>query len=141
MESYNIEADSNWENKRIDKALSDYFDDYSRSFLKGLFADKLVCVNGIPVKPSYKVSASDLIDISIPEPHQVEIVPEDIPLDIVYEDNDIIIINKPKGMVVHPAPGHYTGTLVNGLMHHFQNNLSTINGEFRPGIVHRIDMD
>lgn len=141
MEYYNIEADENWENKRIDKALTDYFDDYSRSFLKSLFEKQLVKVNGIPVKPSYKVSSSDVIDISIPEPVQVEILPEDIPIDIVYEDKDIIIINKPKGMVVHPAPGHYTGTLVNALMHHFQNNLSTINGEFRPGIVHRIDMD
>ncbi len=141
MEYYNIEADNTWTNKRIDKALTDYFDDYSRSFLKGLFDERLVCVNGKTVKPSYKVSASDMIDISIPEPKPVAIEAEDIPLDIVYEDEDIIIVNKPKGMVVHPAPGHYTGTLVNGLMHHFQGNLSTINGEFRPGIVHRIDMD
>ncbi len=141
MESYNIEADKNWNNKRIDKGLADYFDDYSRSFLKKLFDDKLVLVNNKAVKPSYKVMSGDIIDISIPEVVPVNIEPENIPLDIVYEDNDIIIINKPKNMVVHPAPGHYTGTLVNALMYHFKDNLSGINGELRPGIVHRIDKD
>lgn len=141
MDYYNIEADSTWENNRIDKALTDYFDNYSRSFIKNLFTKELILVNGKAAKPSYKVSCGDTIDISIPEPVSVEIQPENIKLDIVYEDDDIIIVNKPKNMVVHPAPSHYSGTLVNALMYHFQNNLSTINGEFRPGIVHRIDMD
>jgi 23S rRNA pseudouridine1911/1915/1917 synthase len=141
LENYNIEADESWSDKRIDKALSDYFADYSRSFIKKLFDDKLIKVNDKAIKPSSKVTAGDRIDISVPEPVSVNIEPENIPLDIVYEDDDFIIVNKPKGMVVHPAPGHYSGTLVNGLMYHFEDNLSTINGEFRPGIVHRIDMD
>ncbi len=141
LDYYNIEADSTWENNRIDKALTDYFDNYSRSFIKNIFTKDLILVNGKVVKPSYKVSRGDTIDISIPDPVSVEIQPENIQLDIVYEDEDIIIVNKPKNMVVHPAPSHYSGTLVNALMYHFQNNLSTINGEFRPGIVHRIDMD
>ena len=93
------------------------------------------------MKPSYKVKKGDMIDISVPDPVSIDIEPEDIALDIIYEDDDVILVNKPKGMVVHPAPGHYSGTLVNGLMYHFGSSLSGINGEFRPGIVHRIDMD
>ena len=141
METYNIEADENWKGKRVDKSLADYFDDYSRSFLKKLLDDGNVLVNDKKAKPSLKIASGDKIDITIPDILPVEIEPEDIPLDIVYEDNDIIIVNKPKGMVVHPAPGHYSGTLVNGLMYHFKDSLSGINGELRPGIVHRIDMD
>lgn len=141
MEEYNIESCEEWTDKRIDKALSEYFSDYSRSFLKKLFDDGLVQVNGQNVKPSYKLRSCDLIDISVPEPVSVDIEPENIPLDIVYEDDDLIIVNKPKNMVVHPAPGHYSGTMVNGLMYHFAGSLSGINGEQRPGIVHRIDMD
>ena len=141
METYNIEADENWKGKRVDKSLADYFDDYSRSFLKKLLDDGNVLVNDKKAKPSLKIASGDKIDITIPDISPVEIEPEDIPLDIVYEDDDIIIVNKPKGMVVHPAPGHYSGTLVNGLMYHFKDSLSGINGELRPGIVHRIDMD
>lgn len=141
METYNIEADENWTGKRADKGLADYFDDYSRSFLKKLLDDGNVLVNDKKAKPSLKIASGDKIDITIPDIASVEIEPEDIPLDIVYEDDDIIIVNKPKGMVVHPAPGHYSGTLVNGLMYHFKDSLSGINGELRPGIVHRIDMD
>ena len=141
METYNIEADENWKGKRVDKSLADYFDDYSRSFLKKLLDDGNVLVNDKKAKPSLKIASGDKIDITIPDILPVEIEPEDIPLDIVYEDDDIIIVNKPKGMVVHPAPGHYSGTLVNGLMYHFKDSLSGINGELRPGIVHRIDMD
>ncbi len=141
MESYNILADDAWNGKRIDKALADYFDQYSRSFIKGLFDDGHVLVKGKTVKPSCKVTAGDVVDISVPELETVEIVPENIPLDIVYEDEDIIIVNKPKDMVVHPAPGHYSGTLVNALMYHCGDSLSGINGEHRPGIVHRIDKD
>lgn len=141
MDEYNIESCEEWNDKRIDKALSEYFTDYSRSFLKKLFDDNLITVNEKNIKPSYKLKCGDLIDISVPELVFVDIKPENIPLDIVYEDDDIIIVNKPKSMVVHPAPGHYSGTLVNGLMYHFEGSLSGINGEFRPGIVHRIDMD
>ena len=141
METYNIEADENWTDKRVDKALADYFDNYSRSFLKKLLDDGNILVNDKKAKPSLKIASGDRIDITIPSIASVEIEPENIPLDIVYEDEDIIIVNKPKGMVVHPAPGHYSGTLVNGLMYHFKDSLSGINGELRPGIVHRIDMD
>lgn len=141
MEEYNIDASEEWVDKRIDKMLSEYFADYSRSFLKKLFDDGLITVNSESVKPSYKVKSADMIDISVPDPVNIDIAPENIPLDIIYEDDDIILVNKPKGMVVHPAPGHYGGTLVNGLMYHFGDSLSGINGEFRPGIVHRIDMD
>lgn len=141
MEEYNIDASEEWIDKRIDKMLSEYFADYSRSFLKKLFDDGLITVNNKSVKPSYKVKSADMIDILVPDPVNIDIAPENIPLDIIYEDDDIILVNKPKGMVVHPAPGHYDGTLVNGLMYHFGDSLSGINGEFRPGIVHRIDMD
>ena len=141
METYNIEADENWTDKRVDKGLADYFDNYSRSFLKKLLDDGNILVNDKKAKPSLKIASGDRIDITIPSIASVEIEPENIPLDIVYEDEDIIIVNKPKGMVVHPAPGHYSGTLVNGLMYHFKDSLSGINGELRAGIVHRIDMD
>lgn len=141
MEEYNLESSEEWTDRRLDKVLSEYFDGYSRSFIKKLFDDGLILVNSKAVKPSYKVRAGDMIDISVPDPVSIDIVPEDIPLDIIYEDDDVILVNKPKGMVVHPAPGHYSGTLVNGLMYHLGSSLSGINGEFRPGIVHRIDMD
>ena len=140
METYNIEADENWKGKRVDKSLADYFDEYSRSFLKKLLDDGNVLVNDKKAKPSLKIASGDKIDITIPDISAVEIEPEDIPLDIVYEDDDIIIVNKPKGMVVHPAPGHYSGTIVNALMY-YCDDLSGINGELRPGIVHRIDQD
>ena len=140
MEEYNIESCEEWTDNRIDKVLSEYFADYSRSFLKKLFEDGKITVNGKVIKQSYKLKVSDMIDISVPEPVNIDIEPENIPLDIIYEDDDVILVNKPKGMVVHPAPGHYSGTLVNGLMYHFKDSLSGINGEFRPGIVHRIDM-
>ena len=140
MEEFNIEASNEWIGRRIDKVLSEYFEDYSRSFIKKLF-DDLILVNGKKSKPGYNIKNGDILDISVPDPIDIQIVPENIPLDIIYEDNDVILINKPKGMVVHPAPGHYSGTLVNGLMYHFGDSLSGINGEIRPGIVHRIDMD
>lgn len=141
MEEFNIEASNEWIGRRIDKVLSEYFEDYSRSFIKKLFDDDLILVNRKKSKPGYNIKNGDILDISVPDPIDIQIVPENIPLDIIYEDNDVILINKPKGMVVHPAPGHYSGTLVNGLMYHFGDSLSGINGEIRPGIVHRIDMD
>ncbi len=128
-------------NIRIDRALSDKFSDYSRAFIQKLIEDGNICVSNKPIKANYKIKPGDCIEIMIPEPSEPDIEPEDIPLNIVYEDNDIIIIDKPKNMVVHPAPGHYSGTLVNALMYHCKDSLSTINGILRPGIVHRIDMN
>jgi 23S rRNA pseudouridine1911/1915/1917 synthase len=109
--------------------------------LQKLLKEEAVLVNEKPVKSNYKVGTLDMIQLSIPEAVELEIEAEDMPLDIIYEDKDIILINKPKGMVVHPAAGHYSGTLVNGLMAHCKEDLSGINGVMRPGIVHRIDMD
>ena len=113
----------------------------SRSFFQKLIRDGFVTVNHIIVKVNYRLKTGDVIEIDIPDAVPTEIVPENIPLDILYEDDDLLIVNKPKGMVVHPAVGHSTGTLVNAIMYHCQGNLSGINGEIRPGIVHRIDKD
>lgn len=127
-------------NTRIDKVLANELKDFSRAYIQKLIEDNRVLVNNKPTKANYKLRANDIIYVSIPEPEILDIIPENIPINIVYEDSDIIIIDKPRGMVVHPAPGHYTGTLVNALMYHCKD-LSTINGIQRPGIVHRIDMD
>ena len=124
---------------RIDKYLSDVAEDLSRSAASRLIFEGNVTVNGEPVKKNYKTEAGDLIVVLTDEPQPVDITPEDIPLEVVYEDDHLLVVNKPKGMVVHPAPGHYSGTLVNALMHHCGEGLSGINGELRPGIVHRID--
>ena len=129
------------EGERIDKYLSDMLSSYSRSYIQKLINDGLVLVNHKNIKSNHRLNTDDLLKIMIPLPTELEILPENIPLDIVYEDDDIILINKPKGMVVHPANGHYSGTLVNALLHHCKGNLSGINGVLRPGIVHRIDMD
>jgi 23S rRNA pseudouridine1911/1915/1917 synthase len=126
---------------RIDRYLSDQCSQVSRSYLQKLLKEEAVLVNQKPVKSNYKVGSLDKIQLFIPEAVELEIEAEDMPLDIIYEDRDIILINKPKGMVVHPAAGHYNGTLVNGLMAHCKEDLSGINGVMRPGIVHRIDMD
>ena len=126
---------------RIDKFLTESCPDYTRSFLQKLLKSELVEVNGKPVKSSYKTAAGDTVTFEVPEAVEAEITAQEMPLDILYEDEDVILINKPKGMVVHPAAGHYEGTLVNGLMHHCREQLSGINGVMRPGIVHRIDMD
>jgi 23S rRNA pseudouridine1911/1915/1917 synthase len=126
--------------ERIDKALSDASEGaLTRSFAAKLIEDGACTVNGIVVPKNYKLKAGDEVSAEIPEPKEADILPEDIPLDIVYEDNDLLVVNKPKGMVVHPAHGHYSGTLVNALMFHCGSSLSGINGELRPGIVHRID--
>mgnify|MGYP002549682308 FL=1 len=126
---------------RIDRFLGSRLEQVSRSYLQKLVKDGAVLVNGKPVKSSYKVENGDRIRLEIPDAVEPEIEAEPMELDILYEDSDIILINKPKGMVVHPAAGHYSGTLVNGLMAHCKNELSGINGVMRPGIVHRIDMD
>lgn len=126
---------------RIDKYVAENAGDLTRSYIQKLIEDGLILVNGKQVKSNYKVSEDDQITVEIPPPVDLNIEPEDIPLDIIYEDKDIIIINKGKGMVVHPAAGHYSGTLVNGLLYHCKDELSGINGVLRPGIVHRIDMN
>ncbi|MFC0237687.1 RluA family pseudouridine synthase [Fictibacillus phosphorivorans] len=125
---------------RIDKVLSDVQDDWSRSQIQNWIKDKIVLLEGKTLKSNYKCAAGDVIEIEIPEPEVLDVVPEELNLDIVYEDSDVLVVNKPRGMVVHPAPGHYSGTLVNGLMAHCKD-LSGINGVLRPGIVHRIDKD
>ncbi len=127
--------------ERIDRFLSGQYEALSRSFLQKLLKNGDVLVNGSPVKASYTVTEGDDIVLNVPEALEPEIVPEDIPLSVLYEDQDVILVNKPKGMVVHPAAGHNTGTLVNALMYHCRGELSGINGVLRPGIVHRIDMD
>ena len=130
-----------YEGFRIDKLISELIDTFSRTYIQKLIDDEKVLCNGKKVKPSLKVSENDHIVMEIPPLEVPQIVPEDIPLDIIYEDDDVVIVNKPKNMVVHPAAGHYTGTLVNAIMYHCKDNLSGINGVMRPGIVHRIDKD
>ena len=126
---------------RIDKYLAEAAGQLSRSYIQKLLKDGRILVNGKPVKASYVVEDEDILSMDIPEAVEPEIEPENMELDILYEDQDVILINKPKGMVVHPAAGHYSHTLVNGLMDHCRGQLSGINGVMRPGIVHRIDMD
>lgn len=141
MEKHCFTADIEHEGQRIDRYLTEILPEQSRSFFQKLIRDGFVMVNHIIVKVNYRLKTEDVIEIDIPDAVPTEIVPENIPLDILYEDDDLLIVNKPKGMVVHPAVGHSTGTLVNAIMYHCQGNLSGINGEIRPGIVHRIDKD
>ena len=129
------------EGVRLDAFLASRDLGLTRSALQKLLEDGMVRVDGKAVKKNYRTKAGDEIELELPEPEIPEILPEDIPLDIRYEDEDVIVLNKPKGLVVHPAPGHWSGTLVNGLMYHCRDSLSGINGVLRPGIVHRIDMD
>lgn len=131
-----------WEDERIDKCLGSLIDSISRSYLQKLLLQGQVSVNGIVIqKANYRLRLDDKIVVCLPPAIVPEIIPENIPLNILYEDQDVIVVNKPKGMVVHPAPGHYSGTLVNALLYHCPNELSGINGVMRPGIVHRIDRD
>ncbi len=132
-------VDDSTDHIRIDKYLNELLPDQSRSYIQKLLKDGHILVNNSIIKPNYKVKADDRIQIDIPEPIEANIEAENIPLDIIYEDNDVLIVNKPKEMVVHPAPGNYSGTLVNALMYHCKDSLSNINGVLRPGIVHRID--
>lgn len=127
---------------RLDLVLSVALEDFSRSFIQKLFERERIEVNGKVCKEKkYKAVTGDVVVIDIPEPEKVGVEPENIPLEVVYEDDDLLVVNKPAGMVVHPAPGNSSGTLVNALMHHCGDNLSSINGVIRPGIVHRIDKD
>lgn len=135
---YNVQ--DSYEDLRIDRFLAEQSESLSRSYIQKLIKDGNLLVNEKPCKSSYRVQTGDDISFEVPESISPEICPEDIPLDILYEDADLIVINKPKGMVVHPAAGHYSGTVVNALLHHCED-LSGINGILRPGIVHRIDKD
>lgn len=141
MDRFCFEITENEDGERIDKCLASLIDSLSRSYIQRLIKDEAVRVNGSPVKGSYRVKQEDQLEFELPEAVEPDIEPENIPLDILYEDKDVIVVNKPKGMVVHPAAGHYSGTLVNALMFHCGKELSGINGCMRPGIVHRIDMD
>lgn len=141
MEYFTIAAEKEDVGTRIDVFLAENMENLSRSGVQKLIEDGHIQLNGGKVKANYKLREKDIIDLQIPDVKEVEILPENIPLDILYEDKDVIVVNKPQGMVVHPAPGHISGTLVNALMYHCGDELSGINGEKRPGIVHRIDKD
>ena len=129
------------EEERFDAVVASLSEGQSRSYLKNLIKEGSVLLNGKTAKPSTKVHENDVVTLVLPEKIVPDILPENIPLDILYEDDDVLVVNKPKGMVVHPAPGHYSGTLVNAVMYHCGDSLSGINGVMRPGIVHRIDRD
>ena len=141
MKHFEFTVTDEYAGERIDKCISEMYEDFSRSYIQKLIKDKLVFVGeSKSVKGSYVLKEGDFIYFDTPDSVIPDILPEDIPIDILYEDNDVVVINKPKGMVVHPAPGHYSGTLVNAVMYHIKD-LSGINGVLRPGIVHRIDMN
>ena len=140
MNELRLTADTSGD--RLDKFISESSSgDITRSAAVKLIENGSCLVNGKAEGKNYKLKIGDEVTVVIPEPEEIDILPEDIPLDIVYEDEHLLVVNKPKGMVVHPAPGHYSGTLVNALMYHCKDSLSGINGEIRPGIVHRIDKD
>lgn len=141
MKTESFEVMEVQEGERLDKFLSIIYPDISRSFFQKLIKDNRVFVNEMSEKASYRMNFEDIVTIHFPDAIETTIEPEDIPLDILYEDTDLLIVNKPKGMVVHPSAGHFSGTLVNAIMYHCKDSLSGINGEIRPGIVHRIDMD
>ena len=141
MDIFKFQINEEWEGLRIDKFLSSNLDFLSRSYIQKMIQDKNVSVNGKIIKANYNLRIDDEIEFQLPPSVEPDILAENIPLEILYEDNDVIVVNKPKDMVVHPAAGHYTGTLVNALMYHCKDSLSGINGVMRPGIVHRIDKD
>ena len=139
MEILTLQADLSGE--RADAFLARSIPDLTRSAAQRLLEEGAVTLAGRAVKKNYKTTPGDVLEVVLPDPEPVDVIPQDIPLDVVYEDSDVIVVNKPVGMVVHPAPGHPDGTLVNALLHHCGDSLSGINGELRPGIVHRIDRD
>ena len=141
METVRYDVTTEYVGMRLDRFLTEMDSEHTRSFLQKVITDGGVLVNDKPAKANYKLRLDDVVELDIPEPVELEVLPEDIPLDILYEDADVLIVNKPKGMVVHPAPGHTVGTLVNAVLYHCKDELSGINGVIRPGIVHRIDMN
>lgn len=140
LKEYEFIVSEESEGERVDKYLTMLMDSLSRSYLQKLLKESHVTVGGQPVKANYRIKTEDAVRVLMPPLITPDILPENIPLEVLYEDEDVIVVNKPKGMVVHPAPGHYSGTLVNALLYHC-HNLSGINGVLRPGIVHRIDKD
>lgn len=140
FERYDWNIEPSDAGERVDKYITLQNEDWSRSQVQAWIKEGRVTVGGEPVKNNYKLQAEDELTLRVPPPREMAILPEQMPLDIVYEDSDIVVVNKPRGLVVHPAPGHYSGTLVNGLLAHCKD-LSGINGVLRPGIVHRIDKD
>ncbi|MBW9170704.1 RluA family pseudouridine synthase [Clostridium estertheticum] len=140
MENYDFKVEENSVGMRLDVFIANEFEDKSRSYIQGIIEKENATVNGKCRKSNFKLKLNDTIDLSIPDPVELNVKAEDIPLDVIYEDSDVIVINKPQDMVVHPAPGNYSGTLVNALLNHC-TDLSGINGVLRPGIVHRIDKD
>ncbi len=142
MQDFHFLINEEYENERLDKALSDLTDEtVSRSYLQKLIKENQIYVNEKPQKASYKLKVEDYVSFIIPDQVEPDILPQDMHLSVLYEDNDVIVVNKPKNMVVHPAAGHFEHTLVNGLLFHCKDSLSGINGVLRPGIVHRIDKD
>ena len=141
MDTFEIIAEESDVDKRIDLFLAKNLESFSRSYIQDLIKKGKVTINNKIIKANYRLKEGECVVLDIPKPEPLEIVPENIPIDILYEDEDVILVNKPKGMVVHPAAGHYKATLVNALLYHCKSNLSGINGVLRPGIVHRIDMD
>ena len=141
MDIFKFQINEEWEGLRIDKYLSSNLDFLSRSYIQKMIQEQNVSVNKKIVKANYCLRLDDEIEFQLPPSVEPDILAEDIPLDVLYEDQDVIVVNKPKNMVVHPAAGHYSGTLVNALMAHCKDSLSGINGIMRPGIVHRIDKD
>ena len=139
MENYNFTINEDNEGIRVDKFLSEEFTDISRSSIVNMIENGNLTVNGTQQNKKYKIKNNDIISFTVPDPVEYTVEAEDIPLNIIYEDDDLLVVNKEKGMVVHPAPGNYSGTLVNALMYHCKDSLSGINGVLRPGIVHRID--
>ena len=140
MEPLILQAAGEDAGKRLDAWLAERTE-LTRSAVQKLAEDGRVMAGGKPLTKNTRLTGTEAVSLLLPEPEAVEIVPQDIPLDVVYEDDDVIVVNKPKGLVVHPAPGHPDGTLVNALLYHCGDSLSGINGELRPGIVHRIDRD
>ncbi|MDO4332092.1 MAG: RluA family pseudouridine synthase [Eubacteriales bacterium] len=141
MELFRFQITEEQEEERIDKCIAALIDSLSRSFIQKMIKEGRVSVNGQPVKANYRVRTDDDISFELPKAQEPDIEPQDIPLDILFEDDDVLVVNKPKGMVVHPAAGHYSNTLVNAVLFHCRGKLSGINGVMRPGIVHRIDKD
>lgn len=141
MEQFTYQIGLEEDDERLDKWISGTLTDLSRSYIQKCIKEGQVYVNDVPRKASYRLKVDDEIVFQIPEAVEPSVCAEDIPLSILYEDDDVLVVNKPKGMVVHPAPGHYSGTLVNAILYHCKGQLSGINGVLRPGIVHRIDRD
>lgn len=141
VDAFIISVDAQQQGERIDKLISEFSGELTRSAVQKLLSDGAVTIGGTAVTKNYKVKNGDRISVLIPKAKPLDVMPQDIPLDIRYEDDDLLVVNKPKGMVVHPAAGNYDGTLVNALLYHCKGSLSGINGVIRPGIVHRIDKD